>query len=194
VVVVGAFVGDVAAGEAAVAELRRLAPEVDTWAPATATELSHLSMDPEQPIPFSGDAMLLRDIDAAGLRAFTVAVRPGTPLLLGELRHLGGALARVPEAAGALGALPGEFLLVGGGVVTGPEATVAVGAALRDLRSAMAGYDTGRAFANFADRPVDPATLYTADAYQRLRAIRAAIDPDGLMAPSYPVPPTSRDE
>ena len=43
-------------------------------------------------------------------------MQPGSPLLFGELRQLGGAVSREPEHAGALGSIPGEFLVYGGGV------------------------------------------------------------------------------
>ncbi len=184
----GVFAGDTADGEAAVAELRRLEPELDTWGPMTAAAVSHLHMDPEQPIPYTSDAMLLGELDAAALEAFAGAVQPGTPLIFGELRHLGGALARAPEDAGALGALPGNFSLFGIGILAGPDAAAAVEEALEGLRSAMSGYDTGRGYANFVERPVDPATLFAREDYERLQAIRAAVDPDGLMAAGHLIP------
>jgi FAD/FMN-containing dehydrogenase len=188
VVIDGIFVGDTVDGEAAVAELRRLKPELDTWAPMTAAAVSRLHMDPEQPVPAAGDSTLLGELDAAGLEAFAGAVQPGTPLIFGELRHLGGALARAPEGAGALGALPGNFSLFASGIVTGPEAASAIGEALQGLRNAMAGYETGRAFANFVERHVDPATLFAPEDYERLQAARAAVDPDGLMAAAHQIP------
>jgi FAD/FMN-containing dehydrogenase len=193
VVIDGIFVGDTADGEEAVAELRALGPELDTWAPMTAAAVSHLHMDPEQPTPAAGDATLLGELDAAGLAAFAGALQPGTPLIFGELRHLGGALARAPEDAGALGALPGNFSLFASGVVVGPDAAAAVQEALQGLRSAMAGYETGRSNANFVERAVDPATLFAKDDYERLQAVRAAVDPDGLMAAAHTIPP-GRDQ
>ena len=47
IVVDGAFAGDVDAGRTAVAGLRELEPELDTWGPASPAALSHLHMDPE---------------------------------------------------------------------------------------------------------------------------------------------------
>ena len=189
VVIDGVFAGDTADGEAAVAELRRLEPELDTWGPMTAAAVSHLHMDPEQPVPYTSTAMLLGELDAAGLEAFAGAVQPGTPLLFGELRHLGGALARAPEDSGALGALHGNFSLFGIGILAGPDAAAPLEEALQGLSSAMAGYDTGRAYANFVEHPVDPATLYAREDYERLQAVRAAIDPEGLMSAGHLIPP-----
>jgi FAD/FMN-containing dehydrogenase len=193
VVIDGIFVGDTADGEAAVAELRGLGPELDTWGPMTAAAVSHLHMDPEQPTPAAGDGTLLGELDAAGLEAFAGAVQTGTPLIFGELRHLGGALARAPEGAGALGALPGNFTLFGSGVVVDSDAASAVQEALQGLRSAMAGYETGRSYASLVEQPVDPATLFAREDYERLQAVRAAVDPDGLMAAAHAIP-TGRDQ
>ena len=131
VVVDGAFAGDVDAGRTAVAHLRALAPELDTWGPASPAALSHLHMDPEQPVPVVGESSLLGEIDAAGLDAFAAAVQP--PLLLGELRHLGGALSRVADGAGALGSLHGEYALLGGGIVA--DSSREIDAALVRLRA-----------------------------------------------------------
>jgi FAD/FMN-containing dehydrogenase len=188
VVIDGIFVGDTADGEAAVAELRRLEPELDTWGPMTAAAVSHLHMDPEQPTPYASDAALLGELDAAALDAFARAVQPGTPLLFGELRHLGGALARAPEDAGALGALPGNYSLFGIGILMSPDAAAALREAVQGLRSAMASYDTGRGYSNFMEHPVDPATLFAREDYERLQAVRAAVDPDGLMAAAHTIP------
>jgi hypothetical protein len=143
----------------------------------TAAAVSHLHMDPEQPVPYTSTAMLLGELDADALQAFAGAVQPVRPLLFGELRHLGGALAHAPESAGALGALPGDFSLLGLAVLADPTAAPAIERALQALRSAMAGYDTGRAFSNFSERPVDPATLFAREDYERLQAVRADVDP-----------------
>jgi FAD/FMN-containing dehydrogenase len=195
VVIDGAFAGPPDDRAAVLARLRtmrvlrELAPEMDTWRPTSPVELSHMHMDPEQPTPFVSDAMLLADLDAGARDAFATALQPGTPLLIGEIRHIGGALARAPENGGALGALPGEFMTFGVGILPGPDAVAPVEAGLRDLRHALRHVDTGRAYTNFAERPVDPATLFGSAAYQRLRELRATVDPGGIMVPNHPIPP-----
>jgi hypothetical protein len=188
VVVDGAFVGECVFGSILLSELRRLKPMVDTWAPTTPSALGHMHMDPERPTPYLSDGLLVEGLDWAGLRAFSAAVRPGTGLLSGEIRHVGGALARTPEHAGAVGSLPCEHLVSGVGLLPGPEAAPPVLAALHNLREALADYDTGRTYGNLAERPVDPSTLYDPGTYTRLRAARSAIDPEGLMVASHLIP------
>jgi hypothetical protein len=184
VVVDGAFAGDVDGGRMAVAELRSLAPELDTWGPSSPADLSHLHMDPEQPVPFLDESALLGELDAGGLDEFAAAVQP--PLMVGELRHLGGALSRVPDGAGALGSLRGEYALLGGGIVV--DASGDVDAALRRLRAATAAYETGALYPNFTERPADSASFYTEADYARLQRIRARVDPHELMVASHPIP------
>jgi hypothetical protein len=85
----------------------------------------------------------------------------GSPLLLVELRHLGGALARPTPDAGALATLEGSFALLAGGIATSPDATASIRANLRSLFNSLRKWDTGRGYANFAENlPTDtPAAL-----------------------------------
>src|SRR5262249_46672068 len=119
VVIDGAYAGNEIDGSGQIAELRALQPEIDTWAKASPAALTHVHMDPEQPTPGQGDSALLNDLDSDAVRAFADAVQP--PMLVGELRHLGGALGRIPAGAGALGALRGEYALFGGGIPNGDD-------------------------------------------------------------------------
>jgi hypothetical protein len=188
VVIDGAFAGTPEAGAEAIAALRALEPEIDTWAPASPAVLSRIHMDPEEPIPYLSDGRLLRHLDDDALAAFAAPIQPGAPVLFGELRHLGGALARVPEGAGAAGRFDGEYLLFAAGVVMGPETVGPVADALHAASAALAPWDTGSAYLNFVEQPSDAARFYTDEAYARLRAIRAAVDPDDRMVANHPIP------
>ena len=130
VVIDGAYAGSFEAGAAAVEALRALEPEMDTWAATSPAVLSHIHMDPEEPIPYLSEGMLLRELDEAGLEAFAAAIQPGAPVLFGELRHLGGAVGRVPGGAGAIGRLDGEYMMFGVGIVMGPETAAPIERAL----------------------------------------------------------------
>jgi FAD/FMN-containing dehydrogenase len=188
VLIDGAYAGGVEAGAEAVAALRALEPEMDTWAAASPAALSHIHMDPEEPIPYLSASLTVGELDDAALEAFAAPLQPGVPILMGELRHIGGALARTPEDAGALGRLDGAYILFGVGVVMAPEMAEPVGAALAAFKASLAAYATGSSYPNFAEQPTDTATFYGADAYARLRALRAAVDPDGRMVANHPIP------
>jgi FAD/FMN-containing dehydrogenase len=188
VVIDGAFTGTPAAAAGVLAPLRALEPELDTWAIASAAALSQVHMDPEEPVPYFSESQMCGPLDDAALAAFAAPVPPGSPLMGAEIRHLGGALSRVPAGAGAAGRLDGEYVLFSGGLLMGPESVEAVQSALAAFKAAMAPYDNGSAYLNFAERPADPATFYDDESYARLRAIRAAVDPDGRMVGNHPIP------
>jgi FAD/FMN-containing dehydrogenase len=188
VVIDGAYAGDADAGAAALAPLRALGPELDTFAPSTPAVLSRIHMDPEEPMPAKGVTAMFGTLDAAAMDTFAAHVRPGSPLLFAELRHLGGALASVPEGAGAIGSLDGEYVYFGAGLALGPEMAQAVQEAADAALADLASYESGSAYLNFVEHPTDAARFYTGDAYLRLCAIRGDIDPDGIMVGNHPIP------
>jgi len=101
VVIDGAVAGGVEDPAAVLAPLRALAPEVDTFAHVPPVALSRIHMDPEQPMPYEGHGELLGELDAAAIDALVDASGADSGLFMAELRHLGGAVGRVPEGAGA---------------------------------------------------------------------------------------------
>ncbi len=62
---------------------------------------------------------------------------------------------------------------------------------LAALAAALSPYDTGRRYANFAERPTDASRFYATEAYRRLRAVKAAADPDGVFRANHPIPPAA---
>ena len=188
VVIDGAYAGEVADGIEALAELRALEPEMDTWAASSPAVLSRIHMDPEDPMPYVGDTALLGQLDEAALAAFAAPIRPGSPVLFGELRHLGGAVGRVAEGSGAAGRLEGEFLMFGAALVLDEESAGTCQAALARFVDALAPYATGKHYLNFVEQPADAASLYDDGSYARLRDVRAAVDPAGRMVGNHPIP------
>ena len=186
-VVDGVFAGPAEDAAAALAGLRALGPEVDTWAPCSPAGLDGLHMDPPAPTPGLSTTMLLDGLDASALERFAAAVPPGGPLMFGELRHLGGALRRDPGDGGATCSIPADYCLYGLGIGT-ESANPAIRPALAELSTAMAPNSTGLDFANFAERPTAADTLFAAAAYDRLRQLRAGADPDAVMLAGHPVP------
>ncbi len=88
-------------GAAAIADLRALSPEIDTFARVPARSLVRLHMDPEGPTPAVTDSAMLGSFPDEAVDAFLSEVGPGSTssLLVAELRQLGGALGRDHEGA-----------------------------------------------------------------------------------------------
>ena len=187
VVIDGAVAGGVADPAAVLAPLRRLAPEVDTFAHVPPVALSRIHMDPEQPMPYMGHGELLGELDAAAIDAIVDVSGPESGLFMAELRHLGGAVGRVPEGAGAAGRLHGQYLSFAGGMVASPEMAEAVEAGLDRLGAALAPWANRAHYLNFTEKRVDPATFYAPADYARLQAIRATVDPRGLFVANHAV-------
>ena len=157
--------------------------------------LSRIHMDPEGPTPaITGGGRMLGELTDEAIDAFVAAVGPGSgsALLMSELRHLGGALGREPEGHGALARFAGEYMTLGVGIPMTPEIAAAVHAGLATLADALAPWETGSAYLNFVDEPTDPAQFYSADAYARLRRVKAEVDPEGRFRGNHAIDAAER--
>jgi hypothetical protein len=189
-VLVEAFhLGDPAEADALLAPLRALGPETDTIETIPARALVDVHMDPPQPVPAAGDGFLLGELPAAAVDELVrVAGGPGpSPLVNVEVRHLGGELGRARGDGGALPALDAEFALVAVGMAPAPEQAAAARARIGELSRALAPWTAPRASLNFADTRRDPRAFWDERTYERLRRIKAEVDPDDIIMASHPV-------
>ena len=189
VVVSAAFLGSEEEGSRLLAPLRELTPEIDTFASMEPLGLSYLHGDPETPVPGLSDHAILDDLPAAAIDAFVEKAGPdaGTALLVAELRQMGGAFGRSETGHGALARIDGDFVAFGVGMAMDEHMAAAVERDSRDLIAALAPYGSGRAYSNFAERAVDAGSFYPEDTYRQLRAIRARVDPDGLLRANHEI-------
>ena len=188
----GAFLGAQEQGADLWAPLRALGPEIDTLAVIPPSALGTINMDPPEPLPYAGDGGLLTAFTPEAAAALlAVHGGPGTssPLLSVEIRHLGGAMATAPEGAGALSAIPAPFAWFGVGAIPDPALVDAVREGIEHVAEALAPWDAGCAYMNFAETPCGGDILFGADVHARLRAVRAAYDPDGLLLANHEVAP-----
>jgi hypothetical protein len=123
------------------------------------------------------------------VEAFLAAAGPGSgsTLLAAELRQLGGALARPADGAGALPCFDGAFLLFGVGIAAGPEMTAATVASAERLVRDLQPWANGRQYLNFTERRVDTSAGYRPEQWERLRAIREAVDPTGVFRANHSI-------
>ncbi len=161
-------------------------PILDTWGAMPPARLVEIHMDPPAPVPAIGDHTLLGELDDAAIAAFVEITGPdsGSPLLMAELRQLGGALARPGPGCGRV---DGAFALFGVGAPMDPAMAPAIAAHLDRLLAAMAPWATGRAFLNFSERGGDAEALHDEETYARLCRVRAATDPGAVLVASHRV-------
>jgi hypothetical protein len=192
VVVEAAWLGDEASGAGQLAPLRELDPEMDTFATIPPPGLVALHMDPPEPVPGSGDGILLRDFTAEAIDAVVDVGGPGTdsPLLSIEVRHLGGAAGRPDPEDGALAALEAPYLVFAVGMPTDPVTKQAIVQRLDQVQFALAPWDAGPSL-NFAERPGNTARMFTDRAYRRLREVKSKYDPDNVIHANHEIPPAA---
>jgi FAD/FMN-containing dehydrogenase len=188
VLIDGAIVEETERAAELLAPLRALGPEMDTFEDIPPVGLSRIHMDPEQPMPGISDSMMLDRLDAETVDRLVDATGPGSgsPLLMVELRHLGGALGRY--AGGALSRFEGEYLYFAAGIPMDPAVVAALEAHFAIVGSALAPASSGRQYLNFAERPHDPVAFYGEETYARLREVKAEVDPLEVFRGNHEIP------
>jgi hypothetical protein len=174
--------------------LRNLRPVVDTIGLLPAPALGHLHMDPEQPVPAMADGFALASLPAEAADEIVRVAGPdaASPLLVFELRHLGGELSRAQPHNGALAAVPAPYLFVAGGLTPDEQTASAVAAHVEAVKSALSPWAAPQTYLNLTETTADPARFWSPEAYDRLRRIKAAVDPENLIRANHPIPPAGR--
>jgi hypothetical protein len=191
VIVEAYHVGDQAQADDLLAPLRALGPVNDTIATVPVPALSHLHMDPEQPVPGAGDGLMLDRLPGEAIDALVDAAGPGAgpELLSVEVRHLGGELARARPGNGALASIDPEYVLYAVGMTPVPELTASVMARVGTVKGVLAPWTARQTYLNFAETRHPAASFWTEQAYRRLRRIKAAVDPGDLIRSNHPISP-----
>ncbi len=190
VIVEAVHLGDPAEADDLLAPLRALGPVNDTIATVPVPALSHLHMDPEQPVPGVGDGLMLDRLPGEAIDALvaTAGADAAFPLLSAEMRHLGGELARPRPRNGALASVDAQYVLYAVGMTPAPDMVAPVMAQVETIKDALAPWAARQMYLNFAENQ-HSAPFWTEQAYRRLRRIKAAVDPHDIIRSNHPIPP-----
>jgi hypothetical protein len=186
----GACIGSQEAGEEIVAPLRELGETImDTWTQMPVEGLCRIHMDPENPVPGLGEGMTIRELPDEAIDAFVGLAGPGSgsPLLLSELRSLGGALGRPDPNGGALTHLETEFVMYSVGMPMTPELGEAIPQHLQKIEQTMQPWAGEGSYYNFTERPCDADAILPADVCARLAEVKRQWDPDGMIVANHSV-------
>lgn len=191
VIVEAYHAGDSAQADELLAPLRALGPVNDTMATVPMPALSHLHMDPEQPMPGHGDGMMLGALEAEAIDAFVEAAGAGAefPLVSVEIRHLGGELGRPRPEHGALSAIDASYAMYAVGMAVTPELAQATARQVDVVLGAMRPWASRHMYLNFAESRRESASFWSETAYHRLRRIKAAVDPENRIRANHAVTP-----
>lgn len=179
--------GDAATAEARLAPLAAVPGAlVRRSEPLSLPEVGTLAEEPTDPTPGMEFARLLTHLDADVAEALVGQVgTPGrTPLMLLQVRHLGGALRT--DGGSAYGPVSDEYLLQAIGVPAVPELVPAIEGAFAALDASVAGASSGRVpLAFLGDDSTD--RWWSSVTRARLVAAKAETDPLGIVRSNRPV-------
>jgi hypothetical protein len=189
-IVFATYDGSEADGRELLAPIRDLGPLMDTFAMVPPIALGDLAMDPPDPLPYKTTHHLLGELGPDAVDRLLAAAGPGSgsSLVMVQLRHMGGAMARVSPGAGARATLAGEVSLLGLGVIDGDEAAAAVESSLEALHGALDPYRVGD-YPNFVEEPADASAFFDAGTWARLREVKALYDAEDLFKGNHHIPP-----
>jgi hypothetical protein len=108
-------------------------------------------------------------------------------LMIVQLRHLGGALARPAAHPGAVGTVDEAYQLFLLGIPAVPELVEPLLGQLAEAEQAMAPFASDRRMFNFLGGGADPTDAFTPGALDRLRTIKAERDPFGVIRSNRPL-------
>jgi hypothetical protein len=186
----GACIGTREEGEAAFAPLREIGETImDTFEWMPSAGLSRIHMDPENPVPAIGDGALIRELPDEAIDAWVGVVGPGSgsPLLLSELRQLGGALGRPAENGGALSKLDAGFAVYSVGMPMTPELGEAIPGHLAKIEETMAPWAADGGYYNFIEGSCDVDEILPPDVCKRLAEVKRQWDPEGRVVANHSV-------
>ena len=183
------YLGDEETGAELIEPLRALGPAMDTFATIPVDSLDQLHMDPPGPVPGTGDGMMLAELPPQAIDGLGWLLDQESSLLSVEIRHLGGELGRARSENGAFASLEAAYAMFAVGIAATPEMAAAVDAEVEYVKEALAPWDAGRMYMNFAEKPRAGTVLFGGEAYHRLREVKAAYDPKNVFRGNHAIPP-----
>ncbi|MEV4629411.1 FAD-binding oxidoreductase [Micromonospora sp. NPDC049523] len=190
-----AYLGTAAEGERLVAPLRDLGPRIiDTVAEMPYTAIASVHADPVDPLPLYESGALLRELTPETIDTILAFAGPeaDSPLVLTEVRHLGGALGRPPAQPNAVGNRDAaySFFAVAAG---GPPQARALVDYQRDFVDHLTPWTTGRRYLNFMfahdTTPDQVRHAFDPETYRRLGALKKRYDPANTFRINHNIPP-----
>ncbi|MGY1741912.1 MULTISPECIES: FAD-binding oxidoreductase [unclassified Blastococcus] len=186
-----AHLGGAEEGAALLAPMRAVAPAlVDGVGEMPFAAVDAIHMDPTEPMPTHDRGTLLRELTADTVEALLAAAGPEVevPLVMVELRQLGGAVARPPARPNAVAGRDAAFSCWVLGPMFPPVAGIVPGV-VDAVAGALAPWSTGRSLLNFAGSvtAAQVGGLWDDADRQRLLAVKRRVDPAGLFTHGHVV-------
>jgi hypothetical protein len=190
VTVAATYVGSAQMAEILLWSLREAAPvAMDLMRPLQPSEVGDVAQEPTDPMPALEHSLLLTALDDEAIDALLAVVADPRrcPLMITQIRGLGGAFADDNTAGGAVRPVTEPFQLLAIGIPAVPELAEAIPHAFAALDAALARLASGRRMPNFTGAHQPDTAGYDADRLERLRVIKRERDPRGVIRSNKPV-------
>ena len=161
-------------------------PIMDTLGVMPYAAMDSISMDPVDPMGARQHSEMLEDLSPEAIEALVEVAGAGSnsPLIVLELRQLGGALARTADSLSTMGKGDSGFIMNGVGPAFTPEMAEGVQAHLALVAEATRPFQTGDTYVNFMELDGASAdrvkSAYPSEDYERLVALKDRYDPNNL--------------
>jgi FAD binding domain len=182
------YVGRALDADRWVSPMRGVAPLMaNALRPIGVADLGSLRFEPSEPLPTRIRSELLAELSPAAVDTILDAADPsgGSRLVVVELRHLGGALATPDPGHGAAGQLDAPFIVESVGFAGTPDQDAAIEASQAHLAEALQSCRTGATLPSLADPTRDADRVFDPPTRQRLRAVKARLDPSDRLTPTF---------
>ena len=182
-------IGDQRSGDDVVKAIRDLEPAIETFGLIPTEALIHLHMDPPGPVPGKGEHhVAMATLPAEAIDAFVAAngADSGSDILTAEIRHLGGAIAR-PDACNGAAHIDAEYMSFAASMAATPDMAAKAEQDLAQLDEALEPFSSARKYLNFTETPSAPGEFFEKATLDRLRAVKAQVDPDGIFRSNQPI-------
>jgi hypothetical protein len=176
------------AGEQLVRPLREELgqPIMDTFGAMPFAAMDSISMDPVDPMGARQHSEMLGELSPEAIETLVkvAGADSGSPLIVLELRQLGGALTRTADRLSTMGKGDSRFIMNGIGPAFTPEMAEGVLAYLAHVAEATRPFQTGDTYVNFMElegaSPERVKAAYAPEDYQRLVALKDRYDPKNV--------------
>jgi hypothetical protein len=196
VIVRGCFCGPAVLGAALLQEWRQWqAPLIDDFKEMPFAAVATISNDPLDPVPGSSSGAWLHglsDAAIATLIAHMVPAQGRSPLTVAEVRHAGGAIARVDADSAAYGNREAPFILQMIAITPTPEVHAQAQQTMTAVKEGLRSDLTGGVYLNFLEGAEAQARIadgYSPAAFIRLQALKAQYDPENRLGYSFNIRP-----
>jgi FAD/FMN-containing dehydrogenase len=169
---------------------------MDTFGPMPFAAMDAISMDPVDPMGSRQHSEMLADLSPEAIETLVEVAGSdsGSPLILLELRQLGGALQRTADRLSTMGKGDSKFIMNGIGPAFTPEMAAGVAAYLSRVAEATRPFQTGDTYVNFMELEGASAervkAAYAPEDYERLLALKERYDPNNLFRFNRNIPPS----